>query len=79
MVDVISSARARVPRLVIAWVAAAIAAGIGASVLWSAPGLRAPAAHTLRPARTHVQAAAAAAPAQAVAAPGIRWSTGAMT
>ena len=78
MVDVISIARARMPRLGFAIVGVAMAAGVIASVLWSAPGLRVGAQHVLRPARAHVEAAAAA-PLEVAPAPGIRWSSDAMT
>lgn len=78
MVDVISIARARVPRPGLAILGVAIAAGVIGSVLWSAPGWRAAGQHTRGAARARVQAAAAA-PVEGAPAPGIRWSTDVMT
>ena len=78
MVDVISTARARLPRPGFAIVGIAIAAGVIASVVWSTPGWRAGGQHANGAVRAHVQAAAAA-PLDVGQAPGIRWSTGTMT
>ena len=78
MVDVISTARLRVARPGVAIVGAAVAAGVIASVLWSAPGSRIGGQHTLGAVRAHVQAAAAA-PIEVAPAPGIQWSTDTIT
>lgn len=76
-------ARPRLPGGTAAWVAIAIVAAMIAFALWSAAGWRPPGQHAFSSVRTHVQAASAAvpahAPAQALPAPGIHWSTGAMT
>lgn len=76
MVDVISTARARLPRRGLAGAGVVVAGSVVASLLWSAPAVRV-AQPAVSPIRSHVQAAATAAPA----APdrGFRWSTGTMT
>ena len=63
------------PRRGLAGAGVAIAGGV-ASLLWSAPGVRV-AQPAVSPVRSHVQAAATAAPAAPDA--GLRWSTGTMT